>query len=301
MSSSSASSGARRASRVPSSSSRASSSCLRSSRVRRRSRSMARCLAACISQAPGLRGTPDAGHCSRAATSASCARSSAAPRSRTRRISPAISFGASRRHTASMAAWESAAHAVGPDPAAGAKSSASKTLANLDVSALVRIRVRAAAHPLDHLGLRPALQDPEAGDQLLGFGERTVHHRALLAVEGDAGALRAGLQPVAGQHHARLDELLVERPHLRQLLRGRHHARFRFLRGLDDHHETHLNLLRGSRRSARCGPAVLSTRRTGRAGIDTDPESTNQEHVVTFMLIRKADRQTEAYNGGSGQ
>ena len=210
MSSSSASSGARLASRAPSSSSRASSSCLRSSRVRRRSRSMARCLAACISHAPGLRGTPDAGHCSRAATSASCARSSAAPTSRTRRISPAISFGDSRRHTASMAVWESAVTpSVRIRPRA--RSPRPRRPAGLNVTALVGIRVRAAAHPLDHFGLRPALQDPEAGNQLLGFGERTVHHRAVLAVESDARALRAGLQTVAGQHHACLDELLVER------------------------------------------------------------------------------------------
>ena len=40
-------------------------------------RSIARCFAVAMSHAPGLSGTPDAGHCSSAATSASCARSSA--------------------------------------------------------------------------------------------------------------------------------------------------------------------------------------------------------------------------------
>jgi hypothetical protein len=40
-------------------------------------------LAMVISQAPGLRGTPSAGHCSSAATSASWASSSATSRSRT--------------------------------------------------------------------------------------------------------------------------------------------------------------------------------------------------------------------------
>src|SRR5262245_16812910 len=56
-----------------------------------------------MSQAPGLRGTPVVGHCSRAATRASCARSSARPTSRTIRARPAITFGDSILHTASMA------------------------------------------------------------------------------------------------------------------------------------------------------------------------------------------------------
>ena len=45
-----------------------SSSCLRSSACCGGSRSMARCLAVAMSQAPGLSGTPDSGHCSSAAT-----------------------------------------------------------------------------------------------------------------------------------------------------------------------------------------------------------------------------------------
>src|SRR5438034_5839479 len=70
---------------------------------------MARCLAAAISHAPGLSGTPDCGHCSSAATSASWARSSATPTSRTIRASPAMSLGDSIRQTASMARWVSVA------------------------------------------------------------------------------------------------------------------------------------------------------------------------------------------------
>ncbi len=70
---------------------------------RRRSRSMARCLAAAISQAPGLSGMPDLGHCSSAVTRASCASSSARPTSRTMRARPAISLACSMRKTASMA------------------------------------------------------------------------------------------------------------------------------------------------------------------------------------------------------
>nr|WP_276602713.1 hypothetical protein [Nannocystis pusilla] len=53
-----------------------------------------------MSHAPGLFGTPAVGHCSSAATSASWASSSAMPRSRTNRVSPAISLADSRRQTA---------------------------------------------------------------------------------------------------------------------------------------------------------------------------------------------------------
>ena len=56
-----------------------------------------------MSQAPGLSGTPDSGHCSSAATRASCARSSARPTSRTIRARPAMSLGDSILQTASMA------------------------------------------------------------------------------------------------------------------------------------------------------------------------------------------------------
>ena len=72
---------------------------------------MARRLAVVISHAPGLRGTPSAGHCSSAATSASCASSSATPTSRTSRVSPAMSRGDSIRQTASIARWVSVATA----------------------------------------------------------------------------------------------------------------------------------------------------------------------------------------------
>src|SRR6266851_4401756 len=68
---------------------------------------MARCLAAAISHAPGLSGTPDCGHCSSAATRASCARSSATPTSRTIRASPAMSLGDSIFQTASITRWVS--------------------------------------------------------------------------------------------------------------------------------------------------------------------------------------------------
>src|ERR1700752_2960246 len=66
---------------------------------------MPRRLAVAINHAPGLSGMPDSGHCSRAATSASWARSSATATSRTMRVSPAISRADSIRQTASIARW----------------------------------------------------------------------------------------------------------------------------------------------------------------------------------------------------
>ena len=60
-----------------------------------------------MSQAAGLSGTPDSGHCSSAATSASCASSSASPTSRTIRVRAAISFADSIRQTASTVRWMS--------------------------------------------------------------------------------------------------------------------------------------------------------------------------------------------------
>src|ERR1700687_2262525 len=73
---------------------------------------MARCLAAAINQAPGLSGTPDFGHCSSAATRASCARSSATPTSRTIRARPAMSRGDSILQTASITRCVSVATAT---------------------------------------------------------------------------------------------------------------------------------------------------------------------------------------------
>src|SRR5712692_8131685 len=60
-----------------------------------------------MSQAPGLSGTPDSGHCSSAATRASCARSSARPTSPTIRARPAMTLADSIRQTASIACWAS--------------------------------------------------------------------------------------------------------------------------------------------------------------------------------------------------
>src|SRR6185295_1707103 len=57
--------------------------------------------------------------------------------------------------------------------------------------------------PLDRLLARLDLDDPVAGDQLLGLGERAVDHLALAAGrEPDPRALRARRQAGAVEHHA---------------------------------------------------------------------------------------------------
>src|ERR687894_610392 len=99
-----------------SSRSRPNSSVLRRCTSARRRRSIARCLAVAISQAPGLSGTPACGHCSSAATSASWARSSARPTSPVIRASAAISLADSIRQTASIAAWVAEALIASPCP-----------------------------------------------------------------------------------------------------------------------------------------------------------------------------------------
>ena len=68
-------------------------------------------------------------------------------------------------------------------------------------------------HSIDFVE-RFALEQPEAGDQFLRLGERTVDDGALGAVETHARAFRARLQAFAGEHHAGLDELFVELAHV---------------------------------------------------------------------------------------
>src|SRR6185312_11513808 len=83
--------------------------------------------------------------------------------------------------------------------------------------------------------------DPEAGDQLLRLRERPVDDRAVLAGEAHARTLRARLQSLAGEHDARLRELLVESAHLLQQLLARHHAGLAVGGRSHHHHESHQN------------------------------------------------------------
>src|SRR5213594_328561 len=253
-----------------SSSSRPSSSCLRSSRSFRRKRSIARCFAVAMSQAPGLSGTPDSGHCSSAATRASWARSSARPTSRTIRARPAMSLADSILQTASIVRWVSVAvtatdHTIFDSISATRRSApglplgghllaqallsraklargvARREVLGLEHLADLHLGVleRSTLEPLDRLRLGLHLPEPEAGDQLLGLGERPVDHGPLPAGEPDPRALRAGLEPLGREHHARLGQLLVELLHVGKDLLVGEDAGLGVLVGFDDHHETH--------------------------------------------------------------
>src|ERR1700731_495931 len=111
-------------------------------------------------------------------------------------------------------------------------------LANLNFGFPV-MGTRAAFDPLDCLFHRSHLPEPEAGDQLLGFGEGPVDHGPLHSREPDALALRARLEPLGGEQHPGFHQFFVELPHFgKELLLG-HNPCLGALVGLDDHHESH--------------------------------------------------------------
>src|SRR6266852_5931574 len=198
--------------------SRPISSCFRSSILRRRMRSIARCFAVPMSQAPGRSGTPSLGHCSSAATSASCASSSAVPMSPTTRASPAMSRADSIRQIASIARCTSVAGVsrrtgpAGASPFLGTMARAPshafelENLTDLEGPALVGCTLE----PLERFIDRPHLPQPVPGHELLGLRERPVDHGALLAVEPNPLALRARVEAASLEYHPRLDQLFVE-------------------------------------------------------------------------------------------
>src|SRR3990172_1059159 len=147
-----------------------------------------------MSQAPGLSGTPDSGQRSSAATSASCAKSSASPTSPTMRAKLAISRADSIRQTASTVARVSRtirlllARYLRPQPfllrpqlgrELGSEIVGLEHLPDLDLRLLTRERIGRVLDPLDRLFQRLHFQHPEAGQQLLRLGKWTVDDGAL--------------------------------------------------------------------------------------------------------------------------
>src|SRR5437879_1839900 len=192
---------------------------------------MARCFAVAMSQAPGLSGTPDSGHRSRAATRASCASSSARPTSRTIRARLAMSLADSILQTASITRCvsedDTSTFQVKPDSSRanvrrrrGTQWLVFRTLGVRTLVGLVYLAQLALTimtgylHEfLDHfeglfLGVR--LKECEAADYFFGFGERTVGDSQFPTREAHArakgtwqaafgGEQRAGLHPVLDQ------------------------------------------------------------------------------------------------------
>src|ERR1700682_6557104 len=174
---------------------------------------MARCLAVAISHAPGLSGTPDSGHCSRAATKASCARSSAMPTSPTMRARPAMSRGDSILQTASIARCVSVA-VTATDHIMFNPSSASRRTPRLLVNGfllrllalrllehLANLGLTIARHfkellcEFDRLWLRLRLDQRKASDHLLRLGKGTVGHDELSSRKPDARPLHSAGSP----------------------------------------------------------------------------------------------------------
>src|SRR5690349_22078028 len=273
-----------------------SASCLRSTRRRRRSSSSPRFLAAVISHAPGLSGMPVSGQRSSASTSASCARSSARPTSRTSRTRPPSSRADSTRQTASMAFLLARLSTCGlsarcsgrrladlaPEPLVegtelggdrGAEVVELVERADFELRFLARHRVGAAARPLEGLVERAHLPEPVPRDELLRLGERAVHRAALSAGEADALPMAARLETVAGEHDTRLHELFVELAHASEQLLTGHHAGLGVLRRLDHHHDSHRRVPSGVLEDApvESDRQLLLPEATNRRGRDRQP------------------------------
>src|SRR5687768_4566357 len=204
-----------------------------------------------MSQAPGLSGTPDRGQVSSAATSASCASSSARPTSRTIRARPAMSLADSILQTASMARCAAFMRRflllhLGPQflvaiqRFAGSEVLELEELPNLDLAVLAADGgIGEAPGPFHRFFARLHLDEGVAGDELLRLGEGAVDDRALASGVLDAPALLARLQPRAVEQHPGLLQLLVVLRHLGQQLLLGHDARFRILRRFHYDHESH--------------------------------------------------------------
>src|SRR5260370_37881715 len=83
-------------------------------------------------------------------------------------------------------------------------------LANLDQAVF---RQGAALGPFYGLLLRLHLNDPEAGDDFLGFGEGAVGYDGLAAGHAEARAFGGGVEALGGEQHASFGHVLVELSH----------------------------------------------------------------------------------------
>src|SRR5262245_41819230 len=84
-----------------------------------------------------------------------------------------------------------------------------------------RHRIGAALHPGDRLVHVLDFPEPEARDQLAGFGERPVDDRTEETIKRNTLALRGGLEAVGGEQNASLAQLIIKSAHsLEHLGRG---------------------------------------------------------------------------------
>jgi len=73
-----------------------------------------------------------------------------------------------------------------------------------------------ALDPIEDVDFGLGVQDPIAGDDLFRLAERAIDHCRLALRVANPRGRRARFQAFAGEHHARVDELLVVSAHLLQ-------------------------------------------------------------------------------------
>src|SRR4029077_3261535 len=95
------------------------------------------------------------------------------------------------------------------------------------------------------------LPQPVAGDELFGFGERSIDDGSLVAVKPNSLALGARLEAAGFEHDPRLDQLLVELLVRRHCFRRWGSCRLTLVAFLGDYQHTHFlsPLLQPLRRS----------------------------------------------------
>src|SRR5229473_5855944 len=249
--------------------SEASISCLRASIWPRRKWSRARRLAVAISHAPGLSGTPVAGQCSSAASSASSVRSSASGTSRSIRARLVISRGCLIRQTARIVRSMPAAVMAAGYPGRFLASRAGKR-ANLARSVPTRHVILVELHELDGrrygFFLVPQLENGIAADDLLGLHERAIDHAEIAIRDAHLGAGGNRHQPAAVEHAAGLDLPVSELVHRLHQFRRRRPG----VGGIDYEHEAHLrnSWLERAVGTIAAKLARLLSRRTSRPQID---------------------------------
>src|SRR6267378_4967845 len=216
-------------------------SCLRSSIRPRRKWSKARRLAVAISHAPGLSGTPVAGHRSRAANRASWVKSSASGTSRSILAKRVISRGCSMRQTARIARWVSAA-VMAADGICRIRASRVPRgeRAELARPFPAREEILVESHELrrrrQSLFLALQLENGVAANDLLGLYEGAVDHAELPALNPHLRARGERHQPAVVEHAAGLDFPVGELVHRLQECRRRRSN----MGGSDYEHESHL-------------------------------------------------------------
>src|SRR5260370_9795225 len=178
-----------------------------------------------MSRAPGFSGTPVAGQCSSAANRASCVKSSASGTSRSIRARLVISRGCSRRQTATIVRWMSAAVMAADLIYSKLASRVGERVGHLGLAPSLTIRHPKRANlarpfPARHmiqvqlheflrtcqrLLLVAEFEDGVAADDLFCLHERAIDNAELAVRDAHVSAGLDRHQPAAVEHAASLD------------------------------------------------------------------------------------------------